>query len=850
MRSTFQPLWPSPVDLAFCGLDDTDLCGGRKTSSCADEEMDLCEEQMGPSCDDDEMDLCYVARGSCTDDEMDLCYELGGSCLGDEADLCEGRRLEDITFLATAENLSQLERTLGLSAEVEPEPCESQSPLRLLSSHAEAMQGVNLMGDAILAKAEAAATTMVDETFIIDPEIQGARSNLATRQLMLREKMMKEAVMVSMGAASKETLEATLDDFSASQNILLNGNGGTGKDAIGRTEIDQVRRQMMKVQAAWNAFKPEIMSISDGADVSMLTDLANSSTSLGTEMTAAGALYTTVVATTTKSPIDILFPLPFTGSWDPGNTMRTTALVAQDIINTKQIVLPGHLIQHTFLESKCDADFAMRETLKGFASSDKWVALGGMACYSVCSALAIISASMFIPAVSYGCSGESLSDESIYPDFVRLGTKTTAKIDVVSRLGKLFDWKHIAIVTGNPGLYRAKAETLMDKLKAEGFSTSYESAMDDDWSATQSMMKSLIQSKYRHVFFMGNDHFFRVVLCAAKEVKMTTGMTWISEDIRRRSWWTDDDPAVIAHDATCTGNALSPFLQGAINIAGMGAPLDSEADKPLDCFDGYTSRTFRQAVMDGLANGYTTNNGAGNECSMDESDLCNDGSGGGVKLADTMEERPFDEIIGLVADGTCLIAKAVQRMVDMGYNIETLRSPTSPVYKDMVKVLRAENFTGASGYVTFQGNDKPGYLGIWQVRANESIMVGNVDPNGINFTMSYEDGLRNDTWTAAPADVVAEEFPWVVIPATFIGVWQCGAILLGLWRSTQELKAERAANGGDAATKKAAETAAADAKTKEGAGGEKKEKKKGGWFGDKKKGAAEDAQLLGNPAQA
>merc|ERR1719272_1401363 len=101
---------------------------------------------------------------------------------------------------------------------------------------------------------------------------------------------------------------------------------------------------MEKVEAAWNAFKPVISSIGNGADVSVLMDLANSSTSLGTEMQAAGALYTTVVSTTTKSPVDILFPLPLTGSWDTGRTMRTAALVAQDIINTKQIVLPGHLI--------------------------------------------------------------------------------------------------------------------------------------------------------------------------------------------------------------------------------------------------------------------------------------------------------------------------------------------------------------------------------------------------------------------------------------------------------------------------------------------------------------------------
>jgi len=752
-----------------------------------------------------------------------MCIELPGSCFGEEMDLCDQsqRRLDEVPFFALPE----------------------REPVRFLMSHEDSITEVNVLGDKVLAKAETAATIMVDTIYTIDPEIKGARSNLATRQLMLREKMMKDALMVSMNAASKADLYATIEEFSVSQNILLNGNGETGKDSVGRTEIDRVRRQMEKVEAAWNAFKPVISSIQVGSDVSVLADLDNSSTILGTEMQAAGDLYTTVVMTTTKAPVDILFPLPLSGVWDPGHTMRTAALIAQDIINKKQTVLPGYLIKHTFLESKCDGDYAMRNTLKEFAATDKWVALGGMACYAVCKTLAIVSASMFVPTVSYGCNGESLSDTSIFPDFVRLGTKTTAKKDVVGILGNLFEWKHIAVVSGDPGRYRAKAQKLMDDLKTRGFSTSYASALDSDWGAAKANMADLIKNKYRQVFFMGNDHYFRVLLCAAIEAGMTTGMTWISEEVRRRSWWTEDDPEILKHDSRCTGAALSQHLQGAINIAGLGAPLGSDADKPLDCFDGHTSNTFRQAVMDALANGWSAELEGEGDGKTNES--------GALSADDMKEERPYDEMIGLVADGTCLIAKSVRRMVDAGYDIATLRTPSSAVYKDMVKFLRAENFTGASGYVTFNGNDKPGYLGIWQVRANESILVGHVDPNEINITLSYEGGLRNDTWTAAPPDVVEEEFPWVVIPAVFIGVWQCGAIILGLCRSHYEMKAEAKLQVAvdAAAAGKTLMTSAEDSKTADKEKEKNKEKK--GWFGKRNKAAAaEDAQLLGNPAEA
>jgi len=703
------------------------------------------------------------------------------------------------------------------------EHAESGGHRRLVNS-SPLIAGVSKIGDALLAKTESATTTMVDETWKLDKEVRGARSSLATSQAMLREKMMKEVLLVSMGQGSSADLQKTVDTFSSGQETLLNGNGANGKDGIGKTEIDSVRIQLEKVNTAWNKFKPSLSSIGAGTTDKVLSDLTNSSSSLEAEIEAAGALYTTVVSTTTKSPIDILFPLPLTGRWNPGRTMKTAALIAQDIINEQQQILPGYEIFNHFRESKCDSDFAIRETLMGFASSDKWVALGGMACDTVCSSLAIISASTFIPTISYGCSGESLSDTTIFPDFLRLGTKTTAKKLVITHFAELFEWKHISVVSGDPGLYRQPAMKLIADLKLEGISAEYSSALDTDWDATKSMVSNLITNKYRQVFFMGSDQFFRKVLCACKVVGMTTGMTWISDDLRRRSWWTVDDPEVMKLDATCTGAVMNEFLAGAINIAGLGAPLDADSDKPLDCFGGHTSRTFRQLVKNGLQSGYSRAHSA------DDSNV-----------TDTKEERPFDEMIGIVADGTCAVAKAVRYMLDSGYEASQLRTPSSPVYAAMVKYMRTSlNFAGVSGDFEFKGNDKPGYLGIFQVEGNHSVLVGHVDPNGINISTGFHYGLRNESWTAAPPDKVDTEFPWVVIPATFIGVWQCGAIFLGLWRSRQDFKSERGSSGAAEAAKAAA--AAAD----KSADADKNKKEKKSWFGTKKK--AEDANLVGNPA--
>ena len=41
----------------------------------------------------------------------------------------------------------------------------------------------------------------------------------------------------------------------------------------------------------------------------------------------------TATETTTRMPLDILVPLPFTGPWDASKSIKIAALIAQDLIN-------------------------------------------------------------------------------------------------------------------------------------------------------------------------------------------------------------------------------------------------------------------------------------------------------------------------------------------------------------------------------------------------------------------------------------------------------------------------------------------------------------------------------------
>ena len=53
--------------------------------------------------------------------------------------------------------------------------------------------------------------------------------------------------------------------------------------------------------------------------------------------------------------------LPLTGLWDPGDTLRTSTLVAQlNCINQQQHRLPGYEVHVEFVDSRRDVDYPAR----------------------------------------------------------------------------------------------------------------------------------------------------------------------------------------------------------------------------------------------------------------------------------------------------------------------------------------------------------------------------------------------------------------------------------------------------------------------------------------------------------
>merc|ERR1719217_825788 len=244
----------------------------------------------------------------------------------------------------------------------------------------------------------------------------------------------------------------------------------------------------------------------------------------------ADTLYTTASRTTTSIPLDVLTPLPLTGRWDAGRTMRTAARVAQDMINYQQIVMPGFAIRNNFFDDKCNSQEGMRLVLQESASvTTDYVALGGMGCTEVCASANFAAASMNMPFLSYECSGRKLSSEVDYEGFVRMGTPLTQSMEMLEALVEQYSWGDVAIVSADPTVWRSQVEYYQSGLLAAGIATSYYSSFDSTIDETLSMVAGFVADKRRTVLLIGDERFMRRVVCGTRVAGANLGVAWLYE---------------------------------------------------------------------------------------------------------------------------------------------------------------------------------------------------------------------------------------------------------------------------------------------------------------------------------
>jgi len=202
----------------------------------------------------------------------------------------------------------------------------------------------------------------------------------------------------------------------------------------------------------------------------------------------------------------------------------------------------------------------------------------------------------------------------------------------------------------------------------------------------------------------------------------------------------------------CSREAIEDHFEGAINIAGLGRPLEQDMNEPLSCFPDHTAQTLHDLIQTHIEEGFPSGD------------------------TDSVLQYPYNSIIGNVVDGTCVIAFTLKHMLEQGYTLSELQTPTIQIYDEFQAYIRDQiDFNGLSGRVRFNGNDKPSVLGVDQVRElsdENPIVVGLLHLDGVfNFTAG---GVVSDAWQPAFPDPPPAEstFPFlavqVAVPASLI----------------------------------------------------------------------------------
>ena len=337
------------------------------------------------------------------------------------------------------------------------------------------------------------------------PEFSPLGANFA-----LIEQMTKEFACLGHPNMTQQALLMTVAEYEAAEGDLLNGvSGSEGKYDIKVTDEVSILVQMAAVGIAWIAFQTHVTKEVTGDED--LQAVVQTSDVLRSEMDIAVSLYQHPLDDE-RVPVNILSPMPFTGSAPFGFTLTISQMVAMEIINNEQILLPDYVLGSETFDDQCDADYGQRQVLDRMAT-ESWIALGGVSCAEVCKSTAGITDALWLPSLSYECaSSEDLADTDVYPAFSRLGTSLRLAPSAVLELAPWAGWWEIMVVSESATDMLDRAKTYRSVLEGGGLATSSLSASADDFEAMQGTVQSLKNNKNRLILVLGDESFYQTLL--------------------------------------------------------------------------------------------------------------------------------------------------------------------------------------------------------------------------------------------------------------------------------------------------------------------------------------------------
>lgn len=391
----------------------------------------------------------------------------------------------------------------------------------------------------------------VEKTFEEAPSLETGKILLSWDQVRLAQFLCRQTVGLRMSLSTREEIGKTVAQYDAKKSVLISGNT-QGQDRKNGFDASPTvdRRALNKIDSAadeWAPLKKLVTSIADGAetDEKTIRAVVDATATLVNSLSDVATWFGWTTRTTTMIQVEILAPMPLTGAWAAGRTMRVAALLAESIINSDQKILPGMELRTVFFDDKCSGSTSSQTILAEMATKDTYIGLGGGGCDEVCKTSATTAKTIKLPFVSYDCTAKELSKAETYEGFSRFGTVTNSATDkIIKALRSRFSWKRIDIISEKGGLYVSEAEERVTSFQLNGIATDSYSAAQDDWDEIVSEMTRLKQNSLgndRAVFFVGSESMYRKVVCASIVAEHRKGLTWLSEGTWRDSWWKSTD---------------------------------------------------------------------------------------------------------------------------------------------------------------------------------------------------------------------------------------------------------------------------------------------------------------------
>ncbi len=158
--------------------------------------------------------------------------------------------------------------------------------------------------------------------------------------------------------------------------------------------------------------------------------------------------------------------LPWDKGWPVGGEIASAVIIAIEEIHRRQL-LPGYEIEWIWRDSYCEPRHGMAMAVDMWTSVDLDAIIGD-GCSVVCQPVSLLAASWNIPAISWGCISNALSNKANYPTFTRTDGPVSMLGPVYDKLADTFGWQTVGIMTSDDVIWQLAGESVKTELETHG----------------------------------------------------------------------------------------------------------------------------------------------------------------------------------------------------------------------------------------------------------------------------------------------------------------------------------------------------------------------------------------------